>query len=391
MASEQYVIVPGTQQRIYEGSVVVLFRLPGVRWILHNGYYNYSGRKQKGWYLASIPSDTTMPLFNEDLVAMKVIDQPGPTPPVPPHPPVPPGPHPPIPPGPGPHPPVPIPIPFTPQDKAQVDASMITVDNMASRDMMGSASLQNGKIVRVNDIDGKGAVGYYEWDSSTESWKDASLGYRYMTREEIMETVSPDIVDIVWTNQNGSLVLTTNGGDLKDPVQLLGVIHDPEFNSDELVLRLPTYGQEDFTMTIPRDTYPKSIRFEDNWHFDDHDARAIVITVSDGITDRDIAGDVSELALTSDVIQLANRVSAIEDRESASEGRIEEIENRVGDIEGRIDFGSGFNGDILVSDSNGLARSGYEVGGSTLDAANPDNNKLATEEATIDAVSWTNF
>ena len=89
--SEEYVIIPGTGQKVYEGSVVMLYRLPNLRWILHYGYYSHNAKKQQGWYFSSIPSDTTMPVFNEDLVAMKVIDgQPGPMPPAPPVPPFPP-------------------------------------------------------------------------------------------------------------------------------------------------------------------------------------------------------------------------------------------------------------------------------------------------------------
>ena len=369
MASEEYVIIPGTHQRVYAGSVVILNRLPGLRWIIHNGYYNYSGRRQKGWYLASIPSDTTMPLFNEDLVALRVVDSP-----VPPVPPVPPGPVPPVPPGPfppgpGPHPPVPIPIPFTPQDKAQIDSAMITVDDIASRDMMGREGLQNGKIVRVNDIDGHGTVEYYSWNAATCEWEIASLGYRYMTREEIMETISEDVIDIAWVNQNGALVLTNHAGTPTDPIQLLGVTHDPEYNQDQLKLTIPVYGSENFEITIPRDTYPKAVRIDDNWHFDDRDGRAIVITVSDGLSDWDIAGDASALATTSD---------------------LEDTDERVSYIEQRLDFEEGQNGDILISSNMDVRRSSYTFGADELDFDNPEG-KVATETAVVGAVSWADF
>ena len=168
--ADQYIIIPGTQQKVYEGTVVVLHRLPNVKWIIHNGYYNYNGRKQKGWYFSSIPADTTMPVFNEDLVAMTILDDGGdtPRPPYPPGP-FPPGPFPPgpYPPGPfPPEPPAPVPIPFTPQDKKQVDAAMITVPTLRERDKLGNRYLIDGKLVRVNDIDGEGTVDYFTRDDS---------------------------------------------------------------------------------------------------------------------------------------------------------------------------------------------------------------------------------
>ena len=147
-----YIIIPGTQQKVYEGSIVVLNRLPGLKWIIHCGYYEYNGRKQKGWYFASIPSDTTMPVFKEDLVAMRVIDESGDHPEPHPHP------HPPIPP----HPPAPIPVIFTPDDKKMIERSMITVPSLEERDKLGNKHLINGKVVRVNDDEGQ--VEYYEWN-----------------------------------------------------------------------------------------------------------------------------------------------------------------------------------------------------------------------------------
>lgn len=295
MTNEQYVIIPGTQKRVYEGSVVMLNRLPLLRWIIHFGVYDYNGKRQKGWYFSSIPADTTMPVFTEDLVAMQVIDDsedpynPGPTPP-----PIPPCPPRPFPPGP----PAPIPIPFTPRDKAQLDEAMLTVETLAGRDKLGRAGLPNGKIVRVNDVDGEGKIEYYSWNADESKWEEASLGYRYMTRDEVLNEVSNDIIEIVWSNEEGVLVLTNHGGSAVDPVNLVGVAHDPIYSAEELTLRIPVYGGEDITIVIPKDTYIRAIRFEPEWHFDEpepHVAPAIVVTVSNGETEYEIAGDASEM------------------------------------------------------------------------------------------------
>lgn len=248
MASEQYVIIPGTQKKVYEGSVVMLHRLPNLRWIIHHGFYSYNGKRQKGWYFSSIPSDTTMPVFNEDLVAMTVIDgQSEDYPPAPPGPgPIPPGPVPPVPPGP----PAPVPVPFTPQDKKQLDSATITVDTLADRDKLGSAGLPDGKVVKVNNYDGEGSIEYYSWNAETEMWEEASLGYRFMTRKEIADAIARDIVEIVWSNEKGALVLTNNGGTTLDPVKLSGLAHNPLYNDSE-VLVIPIYGSEDLEISIP--------------------------------------------------------------------------------------------------------------------------------------------
>lgn len=288
--TNEYIIIPGTQQRIYEGTVVMLQRLPNLKWIVHYGYYTYNGKTQKGWYFSSIPSDTTMPVFNEDLYGIIILDGSQPAPPVPPIPP--PGPFP-----PGPYPPAPVPIPFTPKDKAQLDSAMLTVDDLAARDRLGRKHLQDGKIVRVNDSDGQGNPEYYSWDAATSKWVEASLGYRYMTRSEIMEAVADDIIDIVWSNENGALVVTNHAGTPVNPIKLMGVAHDPIYTEEDLTLRIPVYGHDDFVMTIPRDYYIRSIRFEPNWVFEDHHVGpAIVVVVSDGVTEKEIAGDASGIA-----------------------------------------------------------------------------------------------
>lgn len=394
--SEEYVIIPGTQRRVYDGSVVMLFRLPNLRWIIHYGYYNYNGKKQKGWYFSSIPSDTTMPVFNEDLVAMKVIDgSPEPCPPGP-------GPHPPFPPGPGPHPPAPIPIPFTPQDKMQVDAAMITVDDLAARDKLGRDGLQNGKVIRVNDIDGQGTVEYYSWNAETSKWEEASLGYRYMTRAEIMEAVADDIVEIVWSNDNGALVVTNNGGTPVNPIQLLGVSHDPIYLEEDLKLTIPVYGKDPVVVTLPKDNYVRSIRFESNWPFGTRVCPAIVVTVSDGVTDQDIAGDISGIkglfqgGETNSIKVLidsdSGNVTANVKLSSIADNMLKvDNEGMWVDLSGVVKKKQIETGFLLVADGNGeftYGGTGVELEQTTAieDLTNPDK-KVVTANLIVDAIS----
>lgn len=462
--ADQYILIPGTNRRVYEGTVVILNRLPNLKWVLRNGPYSYNGKRQKGWYFASIPSDTAMPVFNEDLVNMIIEDDP--------YNPFPPGPIPPYPPGPVP--PAPVPIQFTPQDKRHIEQAMLTVNTLSERDHLSTLYCQNGKVVRVNDIDGHGTTEYYAWSAATSSWQLASLGYRYMTRDEIEQAIGSDIVDIVWNNDSGALVITNNNADTSN-VELSGVAHDLAYTSEDLTIRIPMYGKDDLVITIPADRRIIAIRFEQEWQFPDGSVKpAIVATVTNGTTEEEIAGDATDLyniyegaetatavvqissatskvtatvklsAVANNAIQIDNEgllvdlsgyvqknpidaslllvsdgnggftyagtgieidtttaiadltdpekkvvtANLIADAIAAAIASITiDIDARLDSIENRINFGLGIDGDILMTDGDGLARSGKTTGGSEL----PDSGSadvLVTEEAVVKALSW---
>ena len=399
---ERYITIPNTQEKIYEGSVVELFRLPNLQWILHYGYYNYNGIRRKGWYFSSIPADSEMPVFNEDLVRLRVIDGPDEPMPVPPGPCPPPGPYPPTPPLP-PHPPMPAPIPYTSRDKKQVDEAMITLDDLEERDKFGSAWLVNGKLVRVNDSDGEGNPEYYTWNSEESKWELASLGYRYMTREEIESATGSDIVSIEWANEDGALVVTNRAATPVSPIQLSSVAHDPIYTEEELTLRIPVYGKSDLIMTIPKGEKILSVEFEANWHFDDgHDGPAIVITVSDGESTRTIAGDASSMVnlykgketasikvtVSSETAEIAADVKI-----SAVAGNPLNIDNEglyvdLSGVVGKREIAAGY---LLVADGEGgftYAGDGIEVDTTTAisDLTNPEK-KVVTANLIADAIA----
>lgn len=463
--AERFIVVPGTDKKLFDGTVVILNRLPNLRWILHYGPYFYAGKKHTGWYFCSIPSDTTMPVFNEDLVNLQVIDQPDC--------PYPPGPFPPGPFPPGPCPPAPIPVPFTPQDKKQLSSAMLTVDTLFERDALSRYTLQDGKIVRVNDIDGQGTLEYYSWCAATGSWQEASLGYRYMTREEIEQSIGSDIVDIAWSNEEGALVITNHNND-KSKTELTGLAHDLVFDNEELTIRVPIYGKPDLVIKIPEDKHIVAIRFEPEWDFDGVIKPAIVVTVSDGKASEDIAGDAtglyniykggetptakilinsasnqitaqvklssipenaigidneglyvdlsgyvhkqnidSNLVLVSDgnggftyggpgvEIENATPISnlpnpdktivtanlVVQAIEAAIEAVVIDVEERLSSIEERINFGSGVDGDLLVTSGDKLSRSNAKIGGSELSEGSTES-LVARETAVIEALSW---
>ena len=61
MDNVEYIIIPGTDTKVYENSLVELLRLPDTKWLLQCGTYNYNGVKRKGWYFASKPPGTIIP------------------------------------------------------------------------------------------------------------------------------------------------------------------------------------------------------------------------------------------------------------------------------------------------------------------------------------------
>ena len=357
--STEYIIVPGTQTKIFENSIVVLYRLPKVKWIVKLGNYEYNGKRRKGWYFSSLPSGTTMPVFTEDLVALRVVDGPTPRP-------FPPGP---CPPGP-PTPPAPLPVIFTPEDKEMIARSTITVDDLEARDKLADSNTIDGKVVRVNDIDGQGTVEYYQWDSTNSTWVPATLGFRYMTRDEIKQELDTCVVDIVWSDSKGALVVTRYDG-TDGEVQLAGVVHDPIYNVEDLTLRLPIYGREDFVVVLPNGESVVGVRYEENYERPDGTrGPSLVLTVSDGKQTHEIVGNADGLVDvytggTTDTI----RVNVSSDHcEITADVKIAEIENNAiqvdstglyVDIHNKVDKAEITEGYILVANGDG----GFTYGG----------------------------
>lgn len=205
----------------------MLDRFPGIKWVVHNGWYNYNGRQFMGWYFSSIPAQTILPVSNSDLRMLTLVSGSSsegyPDFPCPPSPPGPPSPPPPVPPGPwpGPHPPIWPPIPpgpepdkpayFSKKLKALYDAAFISVATLKKRDELDTETIPDGKIVRVNSVDGEPR--YYIWSKYTDHWEDFDLVSAEQV-EEIYQTVQQinDQVDII--NQN----LETTAAELGDKI-----------------------------------------------------------------------------------------------------------------------------------------------------------------------------
>ena len=207
--------VPNSDLRLVEGSVVMLARFPGTKWVVHEGWYNYNSCRYSGWYFSSIPAKTVIPVNQQDLQGLTLVSGtyketfaepngvplPIDYPAMPPHPGTfPPGPHhhgchpephwppvwPPKPPGPEPE----LPAFFSVKKEALLNAAFISLPTLKYRDALPTRDIPDGKIVRVNSVNGQPA--YYVWSQFDDEWKQVSVEEKieaalqsYYDKEEI--------------------------------------------------------------------------------------------------------------------------------------------------------------------------------------------------------------
>lgn len=178
-------IVPETGVQIVDGTIVILSRFPGTKWIVHNGWYTYNSQQAMGWYFSSIPSQTIMPVTDDDLRLLTVVGTdcgchcpptPSPTPPQP---------------GPGPKPKPPL----TDKQLEILNRSWITVDTIAERDKLFEDDLViNGRIVRVNQtVDGPK---YYRWNLVNETWDVETFGIdtsTFVSQSDLADAVTKEV------------------------------------------------------------------------------------------------------------------------------------------------------------------------------------------------------
>lgn len=154
-----------TGVEIGDGAVVRLSSYPDRYWVLHYGWYPYQCQQFMGWYFVSVPDKMILPMKDEDLLTITVIstdiDSCGPYPSCPPcdsythcnscssH------------------------AMHVPEAEWQINRSFITVDNIAQRDQLNCKLLPDGKIVKVNDVDGEPV--YFTWDKLQHRWNYATF------------------------------------------------------------------------------------------------------------------------------------------------------------------------------------------------------------------------
>lgn len=173
-------ITTDSGQQIYDGSIVILARFPGTKWIVHKGWYSYQGNQYNGWYLSSIPSQSTMPLTDTDLIGITVVSDtsssdsgyfPSPN----------------------------VPKPggdlFTPQMSWELNRAWITVDTIEQRNRLNRRLIPDGKVVRVNDS-GDGSTKYYSYDQANSQWVEETFGIdttNFVSRDDLGDSISEEV------------------------------------------------------------------------------------------------------------------------------------------------------------------------------------------------------
>lgn len=166
--------------QIVDGSIVILARFPGTKWIVHKGWYDYQGNQYNGWYLSSIPSQTTMPLVDSDLIGIKVV---GGQCPCPDHP------------FPSPNPPIPGGGGMKPEMAWELNRAWITVDTIEQLSRLNRRLVPDGKIVRVNDT-GDGTAKYYRYDQAKSIWTEEYFGVdttNFVSKDDLVQEVKDQL------------------------------------------------------------------------------------------------------------------------------------------------------------------------------------------------------
>ena len=155
-AVDNFIVIPGTDIRLYDNDIIKIDTYPGLKWVVHFGWYIYQEAQSFGWYFVSIKDGTILPASIIDLTLCsldvlktqgselydgKVVN---------------------------------YTRPFTDADAEVLRRSFITVDTIEQRNNLDRQKLINGKLVRVNDVGG--TAGYYYWDAEQQGWFKADFG-----------------------------------------------------------------------------------------------------------------------------------------------------------------------------------------------------------------------
>lgn len=149
-AKVEFIVIPGTDIRLYDSDIVKLSNRPKTKWVVHLGWYIFDGVQNYGWYLVSINKGEILPVSLIDLTLCtletlktqgselydgKVVN---------------------------------YTRPFTLADAEVLNRTFITVETIAQRDNLDTSKLVNGRLVRVNNVGG--VVNYYAWNVETQAW-----------------------------------------------------------------------------------------------------------------------------------------------------------------------------------------------------------------------------
>lgn len=150
-----YVVIPNTNIRLYDGDIVKLSNKPRTKWVVHSGWYIFDGNQNYGWYFECIKNGEILPVSTVDLTLCtldttktqgsskhdgKVVG---------------------------------YTKPFTEYDADSLIRAFITVDTIEQRDNLDHKELVDGKLVRVNNV--YGDVKYYAWIQGESTWEEVQF------------------------------------------------------------------------------------------------------------------------------------------------------------------------------------------------------------------------
>lgn len=150
-----YIVIPNTNIRLYDNDVVCLTDNPSVKYVVHCDWFIYQGVQNYGWYLCSIVNGDTFPISIIDLANITLVStytqgsvsydgkQTDYT------------------------------RPFTTHDGAILDRTFISLDTIEQRDNLKPRELTDGRMVRVNDVNG--VLAYFSWNAKTRKWDDVTF------------------------------------------------------------------------------------------------------------------------------------------------------------------------------------------------------------------------
>lgn len=159
--STRFIVIPGTGIKLVDGNMIALADQPGIKWVLHWGLYTYQETSYVGWYTRSVLGDTILPIEPDMLVGAVVLSTKSNDT---------------LPPYPADYHPIPldrVPAFYSQKSRMELDKAFITVRSIEERDMLLCGCIPDGKIIRVNDVDGE--IKYYTWSSETKEWVDFNI------------------------------------------------------------------------------------------------------------------------------------------------------------------------------------------------------------------------
>ena len=146
---QEAITIPNTGRQLYDGDIVMLQRFPEVDWIIHKDWYMYQGTQSYGWYFVSIPDETILPVNDYDLQTCTLVCSSQS------------------------HIPGPDDAEFTKDDAKNLNSAFITVESIEARNALDVTKLVNGKLIRVNNVDGEAK--YYKYITLTQEWEETTI------------------------------------------------------------------------------------------------------------------------------------------------------------------------------------------------------------------------